>query len=79
MGLQEAPHGERVLAVALHPQMQCFEPLQEQKRVEGTHRRSQIAQKLRKNAGLPDKVTGIVAEDRESRIHKAVEAIKPGD
>ena len=46
MLLQKLGHRQRVLAVALHPQVQRLEPLQEQKGVEGAHGRPQVAQQL---------------------------------
>ena len=38
--------GDGVVDVALHPQRQRLEPLQEEERVERAHRRAKIAQRL---------------------------------
>src|ERR1019366_10579921 len=42
--LEEARDGERVLAVALDAQVQRLQALQEEKRVEGRQRRTEVAQ-----------------------------------
>ena len=46
MLLEELPHGQRVRAVPLHPQMKRLQPQQELERVERRQRRPEIAQQL---------------------------------
>ena len=46
MTFQELSHRHCILAMPFHSQMQRFQPLQELKRIERTHRRSQIAKQL---------------------------------
>ena len=56
MILQVLGHGQRVLRVALHPQMQRLYALKKEERVEGRQRRAGVTQTL--DASLQMKASG---------------------
>ena len=59
----------------LHPQVQRFQPLQEQERVERAHRRAEVAQQLR--AGLED-VGELHRAERLEELHAVIARVGLG-
>ena len=56
MSGQVLGHGQRVLRVPLHAQVECLQPLQKQKCIEGRHAATGVAQTL--HPGLENKGQG---------------------
>ena len=64
MRFQELRHGQGVFAMPRHPQVQRFQPLQEQKRVERAQHAAQVAQPVRAAGDDVAQLADRLVEDR---------------